>query len=100
MCHNAVELKAELERLRSPPSLKEALEKEKAVLEDGVKKLHKMIKDEDLSLQIEQEERVLAEKEKQEKVNEEKWKWIYELKWRVEAQTFNARDVERMKKEL
>ena len=80
MCHNAVELKAKLERLRSPPSLKEALEKEKAVLEDGVKKLHKMIKDEDLSLQIEQEERVLAEKEKQEKVKEEKWKQIYELK--------------------
>lgn len=99
---SAAELEAELERLRSAPSLKEALEKEKAMLEDDVKKFHKMI--EELSLRIEQAERVLAEKEKQveakqaenEKICEEN----EELKRRVEAQSFNARDVERMKREL
>ncbi|RDX78339.1 Kinetochore protein NDC80-like protein, partial [Mucuna pruriens] len=98
----AAELEAELDRLRSEPSPKEALEKEKAMLEDDVKKFHKMI--DELASRIEQAERALADKEMQveakgverEKISEEN----EELKRRVEMQTFNARDVERMKREL
>ncbi|XP_045804577.1 kinetochore protein NDC80 homolog [Trifolium pratense] len=98
----AVDLEAELERLRTAPSQKELLEKEKGVLEGDVNKFHKII--EEFGSRIEQLERVLVEKEKQleaklvesEKICEEN----EELKKKVELQTFNIRDVERMKKEL
>ncbi|XP_022642646.1 kinetochore protein NDC80 homolog isoform X1 [Vigna radiata var. radiata] len=99
---HAEELNAELERLRTAPSPKEALEKEKAILENDVNKFHKMI--DELSSRIEQAEKALAEKEKQLDAKEAERGSIYEeneeLKRRVEAQTFNAMDVERMKKEL
>ncbi|MCI20905.1 kinetochore protein NDC80-like protein, partial [Trifolium medium] len=93
---------AELERLRTAPSQKELLEKEKGVLEGDVNKFHKII--EEFGSRIEPLERVLVEKEKQleakvvesEKICEEN----EELKRKVELQTFNIRDVERMKKEL
>ncbi|KAK7328238.1 hypothetical protein VNO77_22340 [Canavalia gladiata] len=99
---NAAELEAELERLRSAPSQKEVLEKEKGLLEDDVKKFHKII--EEFTSRIDQAERLLAEKEKQletkvaekDRICEEN----EELKRKVELQTFNARDVERMRREL
>jgi len=99
---SAAELTAELERLRTAPSPKEALEKEKAILENDVNKFHKMI--DELSSRIEQAGKVLVEKEKQLEAKEAEREKICEeneeLKRRVEAQTFNARDVERMKREL
>lgn len=98
----AAALEAELERLRNAPSQRELLEKEKAMLEDDVKKFHKII--EEFSLKIEAMEKVLAEKEKQleAKVGENAMicEENGELKRRVEMQTFNVRDVERMRKEL
>lgn len=98
----AADLESELEKLRSAPSPKEALEKEKAMLEDDVNKFHKMI--EELAARIEQAERVVAEKERQVEAKEKERERICEeneeLKQRVEMQTFNARDVERMRKEL
>ncbi|XP_027338721.1 kinetochore protein NDC80 homolog [Abrus precatorius] len=99
---NAADLEAELERLRSAPSQKEVLEKEKKVLEDDVKKFHKII--EEFTSRNEQAEKVLAEKEKQLEAKEVEKEKICEeneeLKKRVELQTFNARDVERMRREL
>lgn len=96
------ELEAELERLRSAPSPKEALEKEKAILEDDVNKFHKII--EEFASRIEQTEKGVAEKVKEVEAKVEENGRICEengeLKRRVEAQTFNARDVERMKREL
>ncbi|KAK7302459.1 hypothetical protein RJT34_13349 [Clitoria ternatea] len=99
---NVANLEAELEGLRSAPSRKEELEKEKGELEGDVKKFHKII--EELTSRIEQAERVLAEKEKRleakvaekEKICEEN----EDLKRREQMQTFNARDVERMRREL
>lgn len=97
-----VELEAQLEEVRSAPSKKDELEKEKAVLEGDVNKFHKII--EEFGSRIDPLERVLMEKEKQleakvvenERIVEEN----EELKSKVELQTFNARDVDRMKKEL
>ncbi|KAH1147582.1 hypothetical protein GYH30_042636 [Glycine max] len=64
MHRSAVELEAELGRLLFLPSLKDALEKEKAILEDGMKNFHRKIEDEELLSWIEQSERVLVEKDK------------------------------------
>ncbi|XP_061354459.1 kinetochore protein NDC80 homolog [Gastrolobium bilobum] len=98
----ASNLEAELERLRSAPSQKEVLEKENGLLEDDVNKFHMII--EELASRIQQGEKVLAEKEKQLEVKMEENGRICEeneeLKRRVVLQTFNARDVERMKREL
>ncbi|KAF7803656.1 kinetochore protein NDC80-like protein [Senna tora] len=99
---NVAKLEAELEGLKSMPSQKEVLEKEKSMLEEDVNKFHKMI--EEFTVRMKEVEKVLSEKEKQleakveenKKINEEN----EELKKRVELQTFNARDVERMKREL
>lgn len=99
---NAEELEAELERLRSAPSQREVLEKEKSLLEDDVNKFHKII--DEFASRIEAAEKVMEEKERQleakvaekERISEEN----EELRRRVELQTFNARDVERMRREL
>ncbi|RVW66516.1 hypothetical protein CK203_065358 [Vitis vinifera] len=64
------EREGRLEELRSGPSAKEVVEKERGVLEEDV----------------EENNRICEENE--------------ELKKRVELQTFNARDAERMKREL
>lgn len=95
-------LAVECEELRTRPSQKEVLEKEKSMLEDDVNKFHKMI--EEFTVRIKEVERVLSDKEKQldAKVQENKkiCEENEELKKRVELQTFNARDMERMRKEL
>lgn len=84
------------------PSEREVLEKEKNLLEEDIKKFHAMI--EQLDGHMVAVEKVLEEKEKEletkmletKKVKEEN----EELKKRIEEQGINARDAERMKKEL
>lgn len=93
---------AECEELKTRPSQKEVLEKMKGVLEDDVNKFHKMI--EEFTVRIKEVERVLSDKEKQLEAKVQENKNICEendeLKKRVELQTFNSRDMERMRKEL
>ncbi|KAK7246825.1 hypothetical protein RIF29_41695 [Crotalaria pallida] len=102
LAEEAKRFEAELERERSAPSRKDALEKEKALLEEDVGKFHSII--EKLRKPIEETRKAIAEKEKEVEAKVEENRRIVEeneeLKRRVEAQTFNARDVERMKREL
>ncbi|XP_022762909.1 kinetochore protein ndc80 [Durio zibethinus] len=96
------ELEAKAEGLRKGPTERELLEKEKTVLEEDVKKFHAMIAE--FTGRIGAMEKVLEEKEKELNAKEEERRRICEeneeLKKRVELQTFNARDVERMKREM
>lgn len=99
---NALELEANLNALKSEPSRKEVLEKEKSMLEGDVEKFHGII--ENFVKKIAQGEKDLEVKEKEleekmrnkDRICEEN----EELKKKVELQTFNARDAERMKREL
>ncbi|KAI4296275.1 hypothetical protein L6164_036247 [Bauhinia variegata] len=95
-------LEAELEALKSRPSQKEELDRDKNMLENDVNKFHKII--EEFTGRIKEVEKVLSEKEKQLEAKLQEHKKICEenaeLKKRVDLQTFNARDVERMKREL
>ncbi|MED6148736.1 hypothetical protein PIB30_055692 [Stylosanthes scabra] len=95
-------LRDELERLRLQPVKKDELEKTQGMLEDDVKKFNLLI--EDVGRKIEEMEKVLAEKEKvleaKEQENRRVWEENEELRRTVEAQPVNARDVERMKREL
>ncbi|KAJ7968104.1 kinetochore protein NDC80-like [Quillaja saponaria] len=95
-------LSAKVEGLKSQPSQREVLEKEKNLLEEDVNKFHRMI--EELTVRAAEAEKVLVEKEKQLEAKAQENKRICgeneELKKRVELQTFNARDVERMRREL
>ncbi|XWS55201.1 hypothetical protein CRYUN_Cryun10bG0154300 [Craigia yunnanensis] len=99
---SVVELEAKAEGLRTGPTEREVLEKEKNVLEEDVKKFHAMIAE--FTGRIGAMEKVLEEKEKELNAKEEERRQICEeneeLKKRVELQTFNARDVERMKREM
>ncbi|KAK8518649.1 hypothetical protein V6N13_018071 [Hibiscus sabdariffa] len=96
------ELEAQAEGLRSGPTEREKLEKEKNVLEEDVKKFHAMIAE--FTGRVAALEKMLEEKQKELNVKEEERNRICEeneeLKNRVELQTFNARDVERMKREM
>ncbi|WKA00167.1 hypothetical protein VitviT2T_018552 [Vitis vinifera] len=96
------EREGRLEELRSGPSAKEVVEKERGVLEEDVKKFHAIIAE--FSGRIASVEKILDEKEKELGVKVEENNRICEeneeLKKRVELQTFNARDAERMKREL
>ncbi|KAA3465437.1 kinetochore protein ndc80-like isoform X1 [Gossypium australe] len=96
------ELEAKAEALRTGPTEREALEKEKNVLEEDVKKFHAMIAE--FTGRIGAMEQVLEEKEEELNAKEEERKRICEenegFKKRVELQTFNARDIERMKREM
>ncbi|CBI23882.3 unnamed protein product, partial [Vitis vinifera] len=86
----------------SGPSAKEVVEKVRGVLEEDVKKFHAIIAE--FSGRIASVEKILEEKEKELGVKVEENNRICEeneeLKKRVELQTFNARDAERMKREL
>ncbi|KAF4374837.1 hypothetical protein F8388_010712 [Cannabis sativa] len=99
---NATELEAKLEGLKSAPSQKEVLEKEKGMLEEDVVKFHEMIgkfkeKIAELERDLEMKEKELEEKVvNKNRICEEN----EDLKKRVQQQTFNPRDVERMKREL
>lgn len=96
------DLESKLEALKTEPSAKELLEKERNVLEEDVKKFHSMI--EQLSGHISSNQKILEEKEKALAVKIEENKRIREeneeLKKRVDEQGINARDAERMKREL
>ncbi|XVF45725.1 hypothetical protein PTKIN_Ptkin02bG0229500 [Pterospermum kingtungense] len=98
----AGELEAKAEGLKMGPTERQLLEKEKSVLEEDVKKFHAMISE--FRGRTGAMEKVLEEKEKELNAKEEERRRICkeneELKKRVELQTFNARDVERMKREL
>ncbi|KAK7388056.1 hypothetical protein VNO78_22859 [Psophocarpus tetragonolobus] len=95
-------LQAELDRLRSQPPLMDALQKEKTMLEEDVIKFRKMI--EELTSRIDQAERALADKEQQLQAKQQETDRLsqenQELARLVDAQTFNSRDVDRMKREL
>lgn len=99
---HAAELETKVEALRSEPSPREALEKEKSMLEEDVSKFHEMI--ENLDKNVKKLQKVLEEKERALEAKREEKKRILqeneESKKRVESQSFNERDVERMKREL
>ncbi|KAB2091910.1 hypothetical protein ES319_A03G227600v1 [Gossypium barbadense] len=99
---NVGELEAKAEGLKTGPTEKEMLEKENNVLEEDVKKFHAMIAE--FTGRVAAMEKVLEEKQKELNVKEEERNRICEeneeLKKRVELQTFNARDVERMRREM
>ncbi|KAL5061947.1 hypothetical protein RYX36_023684 [Vicia faba] len=96
------ELEAQLEGLRSAPSQKDLLDKEKEMLQGDVIKFHKII--DEFGLRIESKERDLVEKEKQLQAKVVESDNICQenkmLKKKVESQPFNTRDIERMKREL
>ena len=99
---NVSESAKKLESLKTGPSQREVLEKEKSMLEEDVKKFHAMI--EHLDRHMVTVENVLKEKEDQlnakvletKRVKEEN----EELKRKIEEQGINASDAERMRKEL
>lgn len=102
-CENASgELEAKLDALRKGPSKKEALERVKADLEKDVNKFRTMVTERSertrgMEKVVELKEReVIAKEEERERISEEN----KELKKSVEEQSFNVRDVERMKREL
>lgn len=98
----AADLEGKLEEMRSGPSKREALEKERGVLEQDVNKFNEMIGS--LAKSVAKLEAVLEAKEKELEAKVADTRRICEeneeLKKRVELQTFNARDVDRMKREL
>ncbi|KAL3515596.1 hypothetical protein ACH5RR_022498 [Cinchona calisaya] len=99
---NVSESEKKLELLKTEPSQREVLEKEKSMLEEDVKKFHAMI--DQLDGHMVTVAKVLEEKEKllDTKVSETKRikEENEELKRRIEEQGINALDAERMKKEL
>ncbi|XP_044479095.1 kinetochore protein NDC80 homolog [Mangifera indica] len=102
---NVIELEKkvkELEEKKAEPTEREKLEKEKSVLEEDVNKFNAMIAE--FNTRIEKMEKVVQGKEREmaDKVEEHKriCEENEELKKRVELQTFNARDMERMRREL
>ncbi|KAJ0247001.1 Kinetochore protein NDC80 [Hirschfeldia incana] len=100
--HIAGELEAKVDQLRKGPSRKEVLEKAKADLEKDVNKFRTMVVER--TERNRGMERLVEEKEKEVVVKEEERGRILEenkeLKKSVEVQSFNVRDVERMKREL
>ncbi|ESQ45006.1 hypothetical protein EUTSA_v10010243mg [Eutrema salsugineum] len=100
--NNAGELEAKLEALRKGPTKKEALEKVKGNLEKDVNKYNTMVvgytdKIRGMEKVVEEKEtELIAKEEERQRISEEN----KELKKSVEVQSFNVRDVERMKREL
>ncbi|KAK4803733.1 hypothetical protein SAY86_003550 [Trapa natans] len=99
---DASELKARADALKTGPSQRELLERDKSVLEVDKKKFETMIEEyERRNVKLKS---AMDEKEKELMTKEEETKRICqeneELKKTVESQAFNTRDVERMKKEM
>ncbi|CAH8382682.1 unnamed protein product [Eruca vesicaria subsp. sativa] len=96
------ELEAKLDALRKGPSRKDTLEKVKTDLEKDVDKFRTMVTER--SERSRGMEKVLEEKEKEVRAKEEERERMVEeneeLKKSVVVQSFNVRDVERMKREL
>ncbi|KAK9989186.1 hypothetical protein SO802_029425 [Lithocarpus litseifolius] len=99
---NVRELEAKSEALRSAPSQKELLEKDKGLLEEDVSKFHTIIGE--FTERMGSMEKALEEKEKELEAKVQERMRIAEeneeLKRRVETQTLNARDMDRMRREL
>ncbi|KAF5190730.1 kinetochore protein NDC80-like protein [Thalictrum thalictroides] len=96
------DLEEKLQAMRSAPSAKEVLEREKNVLEEDVRKFHALIdgfKSNTMALEKDLER---MEKELEVKVSENQriCEENEELKKSFEAQMFNLRDVERMRREI
>ncbi|XP_026379333.1 kinetochore protein NDC80 homolog isoform X1 [Papaver somniferum] len=96
------ELEKKIESLRWAPSAREVLEKEKSMLEEDIKKFHAIINEYTSRIEIVDNELKVKEKELDAKVEENRriCEENDELKKRIEAQTVNMRDADRMKKEL
>ncbi|XP_048437570.1 kinetochore protein NDC80 homolog [Pyrus x bretschneideri] len=98
----ATQLQGRVETMRLEPSRREALEKERGLLEGDVVKFNEIIGN--LEKSIANLEAVLEGREKELEAKVVDNKRIFqenaELNKRVELQTFNARDVDRMKREL
>ncbi|CAI9769244.1 unnamed protein product [Fraxinus pennsylvanica] len=99
---NVNELEAKLDSLNKGPSQKEVLEQEKALLEKDVTKFHMIIEQLDGHMMEVQKKFEEKEKELEVKVAERKRICVEneELKRNIEEQGINARDAERMKREL
>lgn len=99
---DASELRARVDALKTGPSQRELLEKDKSVLEGDEKKFMTII--EEYERRNSKLKTALEEKEKELVIKEEETKRICqeneELKKTVESQALNTRDVERMKKEM
>ncbi|XP_050377175.1 kinetochore protein NDC80 homolog [Argentina anserina] len=99
---HAAELEKKVEAMRSDASPVEAVERERSTLEEDVGKFHQMI--ENLDKNVKKLQKVLEEKEGALAAKREEKRRILEeneeLKKRVESQSFNERDVERMRREL
>ncbi|KAK1430239.1 hypothetical protein QVD17_12839 [Tagetes erecta] len=102
LSENAKDLEAKLEAMRSGPSLKEAKEEEKSLLEKDMNKFNDLI--EQLQVHEGNVEKQMEEKEKELRIKVEERSRICEeneeLKKQVEEQAINMRDAERMKREL
>ncbi|KDP43624.1 hypothetical protein JCGZ_16911 [Jatropha curcas] len=99
---NFNELSTKAEELRTGPTEREKLEKQRSVLEEDVNKFNVMIAD--FNQRMKAMENLVEEKRKELEAKVEEKKRIdeenEELKKRVDDQSFNARDAERMKREL
>ncbi|CAM8952873.1 unnamed protein product [Rhodiola kirilowii] len=95
-------LEGTLEGLRSAPSARELLEKDKALLEEDLKKFQAIVSE--FSGRIVGLEKLLKSKAEELETKVEENNKICEenkdLKKMIESQVFNARDAERMKREL
>lgn len=93
---------SEMEGAMTGPTEREKLEKEKCVLEEDLNKFNAIIGE--LNMRKEKMEKLVEEKEREigKKVEEHKriCEENEEFKKRVKLQTINARDVERMRREL
>ncbi|XP_065872665.1 kinetochore protein NDC80 homolog [Euphorbia lathyris] len=99
---NFNELGAKAEALKAGPTQREKLEYQRSLLEEDLRKFHAIIAHHNQG--IEAVEKVLEEKRKQLETKVEEKKRIDQenddLKKRVDEQSFNARDADRMKREL
>ncbi|WCJ43371.1 hypothetical protein M5689_024114 [Euphorbia peplus] len=96
------ELGAKLEAVTSGPTQREKLEHERGMLEEDLRKFHAIVAR--YKQGIEAVEKQLEDKRKELETKVEEKKRIdqenQDLKKKVEEQSFNARDAERMKREL
>ncbi|GAV67378.1 Ndc80_HEC domain-containing protein [Cephalotus follicularis] len=96
------DLEVRAERLRTGPTEKEGLEKERRMLEEDVGKFQAMISE--FNGRIAAMDKVIEEKEREKAAKEEEMRLIREeneeLRKKVDSQTVNSRDAERMKREL
>lgn len=98
----AMDLESKLQALRAEPSKKEALEREKGMLVEDVKKFQAVVdtwggKVAAMEASLGQWEKELETKEKE---NKRLCEENHELQERISTQCVNVRDVERMKREM